>query len=636
MTIHLHGGRVLAALVLSLAVARGGLAAPAAATAPTAAQALQIKPVQKDVEYDTPAADEIEKCTIKPEKMGNKTGWVVKNSAGQMLRNFVDSNADNTVDLWCFYKDGVEVYRDIDSNHNGKKDQYRWLNTAGTRWGLDKNEDRTIDVWQLISPEEVSAEVVGALRDADAARFARLLISGSELSSLGFSRAKADEIEKRVAAAPAAFHEYLKNQKIVGANSSWTYFGGSRPGVIPAGTDDSTADVTVYDNVAALTETDGKSGQVPIGTMIKVGDVWRLIDAPGEGAERSLSGATLAQVPRGEEGGSGAPSEKARELIEEYEKLDKKPDYSVAANERRVEILEALSAEAKTPDDQAQWLRQAADVIGEAIQRGKYPGGMDRLTALKEKCAALGQDDLVAYVQFRLMSAAYNLSLSAGPNVDYPAIQNKWLADLEQYVKDYPKSADAAEAMLQLAIAQEFAGDDNNAVKWYSRVIQNFPKSTAAVKSEGAKRRIESVGNSISLKGKTLGGKAFDLSQLKGKVVLIHYWASDIDACRNDMAQLDRMMTKYGDGFIVVGVSLDTDPKALTDYLRENGFLWPQVWEQGGMGNRLANEMGILTLPTMLLVDKQGKVISRNISAGGLDGELKQILKPQVAARSKK
>ena len=168
-------------------------------------------------------------------------------------------------------------------------------------------------------------------------------------------------------------------------------------------------------------------------------------------------------------------------------------------------------------------------------------------------------------------------------------------------------------------------------------MVQNFPKSTSAVKSEGAKRRIESVEskNPISLKGKTLGGKAFDLAELKGRVVLIHYWASDIDACRNDMAQLERMMKKYGENFVVIGVSLDSDPKALTEYLRENGFFWPQLWEQGGMDSRLANEMGILTLPTMLLVDKHGKVLSRNVSASGLDGELKQLLKPQVATRPK-
>ena len=293
MTIHLPSGRVLAALILSFAA--GGQAM--AASPPTPAQALRLKPMQKDVEYDTPAANEIEKCTIKPEKIAGKGGWVVKSGAGQLLRSFVDNNADNTVDQWSYYKDGVEVYRDIDTNHNGTADQSRWLNTAGTRWGIDKNEDKTIDVWQVISPEEVSAEVVAALRDGDAARFDRLLLTSAELSGLGFGRAKFEELEKRIAAAPAAFLEYRKNQKIVGPGTTWAYFGGSRPGLVPLGTDDSTADITVYDNVAALTETDGKSGQVPIGTLIKVGDVWRLIDAPGEGGDRNLTGTTVAQEP---------------------------------------------------------------------------------------------------------------------------------------------------------------------------------------------------------------------------------------------------------------------------------------------------------------------------------------------------
>ena len=69
--------------------------------------------------------------------------------------------------------------------------------------------------------------------------------------------------------------------------------------------------------------------------------------------------------------------------------------------------------------------------------------------------------------------------------------------------------------------------------------------------------------------------------------------------------------------------------------MKENGFFWPHLWEQGGLDSRLANEMGILTLPTMLLVDKQGKVISRNSAPGGLDDELKTMLKPQVASRPK-
>ena len=117
------------------------------------------------------------KCTIKAEKIDGQTGWVVRNPHGQILREFVDTNGDNVVDRWSYFKDGIEVYRDIDSNYNGKADQCRWLNTAGTRWGIDKAEDGKIDSWKAISPEEVTAEVVLAIRDKDPARFARVLLT---------------------------------------------------------------------------------------------------------------------------------------------------------------------------------------------------------------------------------------------------------------------------------------------------------------------------------------------------------------------------------------------------------------------------------------------------------------------------
>lgn len=104
-------------------------------------------------------------------------GYVVKDPNGLILRRFLDTNGDNKLDQWCYYKDGIEVYRDIDTDSNSKADQYRWFNTAGSRWGVDKNEDGVIDYWQAISPEEVTAEVVAALANQDVARFSRVLLS---------------------------------------------------------------------------------------------------------------------------------------------------------------------------------------------------------------------------------------------------------------------------------------------------------------------------------------------------------------------------------------------------------------------------------------------------------------------------
>ena len=116
---------------------------PARAAVPTAEQALKLAPVQKDVDYDRPTPEEAAKCTIKAEKGKKQTGWIIRDESGKILREFVDTNGDNVVDRWSYYKDGVEVYRDIDTKFTGKATEFRWLNTAGIRWGIAKGNRRT-------------------------------------------------------------------------------------------------------------------------------------------------------------------------------------------------------------------------------------------------------------------------------------------------------------------------------------------------------------------------------------------------------------------------------------------------------------------------------------------------------------
>ncbi len=112
---------------------------PPAYCAPTVSQALKFTTVQDGVDYDRPA--KVAECTIKAEKQDGRTSWVVRNGSGQVLRRFSDTNSNSVVDQWSYFKNDLEVYRDVDANHNGKADQYRWFHTAGSRWGMDENED---------------------------------------------------------------------------------------------------------------------------------------------------------------------------------------------------------------------------------------------------------------------------------------------------------------------------------------------------------------------------------------------------------------------------------------------------------------------------------------------------------------
>lgn len=629
--------RLLQLATLSLTA---GLAWPASsfAQAPTAAVALKLTPVQRDIDYDVPAEKDIARCTIKAEKTGNQSGWVVRDANGQILREFVDTNKDNTVDRWSYYKDGIEVYRDIDENFNGKADNHRWLNIAGTRWGLDKNEDGRIDSWKMISPEEVTAELIMAMRDRDEARFSRLLLTQPELESLGLNAEKTKELTQKVNGAATAFRSMLKGQKLVGPKTTWVHFGATKPGTIPAGTDGAKSDLVAYENVLVMVDTEGKDGQVPVGTLLKMGDVWRLIDAPplpdATGKTPESTGFFFAVYNRPNqpiEQVPGAPSEEVQKLIDEAQKLDNEinktsnKEQQAKLNDRRAMIM-AQIIEAIDPKERGVWIRSFADSISAAAQGGTYPDGLKRLKEMYEKLEQGNDKELVAYVKFRYMTAEYGLSLSE-PNADFNKIQSAWLENLEKFATEHPTSPDAADAMLQLGLAQEVAGKEEKAKSWYSKIVENFSEAPPAKKARGAITRLDSVGKSIQLRGKAVDGTSVDLAKLKGKVVLIHYWATWCEPCKVDIAQLKELQAKYGKDFALVGISLDQEARELTDYLKRNRMPWPQLFEPGGLDSRYANELGILTLPTMILLDDKGKVVNRGIHITDVDNELKGLLR---------
>ena len=268
-----------------------------------------------------------------------------------------------------------------------------------------------------------------------------------------------------------------------------------------------------------------------------------------------------------------------------------------------------------------------ADMISAAVQSGTYPDGAKRLQQLFDRLdKQSGDKDLAAYVKFRQLAADYGQQLMER-DADYAELQEQWLKNLEQFVEEFPQSPDSAEAMLQLGMTEEFSGNEDEALQWYAEIVETFPESAQAKKAMGARTRLNSVGRQISLQGESLRDGKIDLQQYRGNVVLIQYWAT-WSKCQADMAIIKDLLEKYGKaGFKVIGVNVDSQAEEVKQFLSENAVPWPQIFEEGGLDSRPANELGILTVPTTILVDEQGKVIDRNVRVAELDDELKKLVR---------
>src|SRR5262245_1156453 len=193
--------RALAGLAGGWLLLGGALASPRAA--PTVAQMLAYEPKQKGVVCATPTAEEQKLCTIEPvkDKKGATRGWLLVDARKVPLRRFYDANGDDGIDIFSYYKDGVEVYRETDSNFNKKLDQFRWLNAGGMKLGASTKADGVIDLWLLSSPEAVAEEVFMAVAERSPARLRALLLTEAELRALRLRAEKADVIKKPLHAA---------------------------------------------------------------------------------------------------------------------------------------------------------------------------------------------------------------------------------------------------------------------------------------------------------------------------------------------------------------------------------------------------------------------------------------------------
>jgi thiol-disulfide isomerase/thioredoxin len=630
------------------------IAAGAQSAQPAPSDLLRFRPTLPGIDYDTPTDPAaINACKVETVARDQKSiGYALRDGQGKLLRRFVDTDGNHKLDQWSYYQDGFEVYRESDLDGNGSLDEVRWLNAGGTRIGtVDRGQVRS---WKQISAEEATKVfvqgLVQVLAQGDGALLETVMATPAELSAAGVPK----DVVAKVAAAAATRAE--KVDALVKTLTGWTRqtvwnrFDGTFPHVIPADPGSGLEkDLVVYENAmifpgsapgaATANAATAKVAFLQIPDMIQLGSTWKFIELPmavdpdkpvvaSVSGIRSLLFDRANNVPPRDEA-----VDAALKALADYDA--KNAPLLQAGQERdiaryhigRIAHLQGVVKAFKNDEDKLSYNKQVVDSLVAALRSGAYPQGRPVLEKLIEKGGKLG-----SYSAYSLIGAEFALKNNA-PGANVLANQKKWMADLQDFLNKFPQADEAPDVLLQLAIANEFNADEEPARKQYAQVIQDYPGTEAAKKAAGSLRRLDLVGQPLGLKGTGLQNESIDSTLYKGKTLLVVFWASWATPVKDNLPELGKVQEKYRDrGLEILGVNLDNERADLEAFLKSHQLAWPQIFEGGGMDSRLAVEYGIISLPSMILVDAQGKVVDRHLrTAAEVERQLEKLLAQRQA-----
>jgi len=196
----------------------------------------------------------------------------------------------------------------------------------------------------------------------------------------------------------------------------------------------------------------------------------------------------------------------------------------------------------------------------------------------------------------------------------------------KKFMEEHPNSL--VSPYLLRSLAYDMEGEEiENYLSQMDTSFRNIEFVETLKEWAAAKKRVAIGRSAIDFTLNDTTGHPVTLSDLYGNYILIDFWAAWCSPCRAENPNLVKTFKKYHKkGFDVIGVSLDDNKKDWVEAIQKDGLLWTQVSDLKGWKADVAKMYGVRSIPSNFLLDKDGKVIGKNLRGDALKEKLSELL----------